>query len=72
MRSAPPKTLGGYRTQNFTRPVTGGAPNNFPMHLNRRAGYQPLFMSCGAYRALLKLKMLWPYAISTLENPRGV
>ena len=54
MRSAPPKTLGGYRTQNFTPPpVTGGAPNNFPMHLNRRAGNIPLFIRCGAYRALL-------------------
>ena len=50
MRSAPPKTLGGYRTQNFTPPVTGGAPNNFPMHLNRRAGNIPLFIRCGAYR----------------------
>ena len=53
MRSAPPKTLGGYRTRNFTPPVTGGAPNNFPMHLNRRAGNIPLFIRCGAYRALL-------------------
>ena len=33
------------------------------MHLNRRAGNIPLFMRCGAYRALLELKMLWPYAI---------
>ena len=54
MQSAPPKTLGGYRTQNFTPPVTGGAPNNFPMHLNRRAGNIPLFIRCGAYRALLE------------------
>ena len=29
-------------------------------------------MHCGAYRALLELKMLWPYAIGTPENPRGV
>ena len=29
-------------------------------------------MHCGAYRALLELKMLWPYAIGTSENPRGV
>ena len=71
MRSAPPKTLGGYRTQNFTPPVTGGAPNNFPMHLNRRAGNIPLFIRCGAYRALLELKMLRPYVIGTPENPRG-
>ena len=72
MRSAPPKTLGGYRTQNVTPPVTGGAPNNFPMHLNRRAGNIPLFIRCGVYRALLELKMLWPYVIGTPENPRGV
>ena len=72
MRSAPPKTLGGYRIQNFTPPVTGGAPNNFPMHLNRRAGNIPLFIRCGACRALLELKMLWPYVIGTPENPRGV
>ena len=63
MRSAPPKTLGGYRNQNFTPPVTGGAPNNLPMHLNRRADNIPLFIRCGAYRALLELKMLWPYVI---------
>ena len=42
------------------------------MHSNRRAGIIPVFMRCGAYRALLELKMLWPYAIGTLENPRGV
>ena len=72
MRSAPPKTLGGYRIQNFTPPVTGGAPNNFPMHLNRRPGNIPLFIRCGACRALLELKMLWPYVIGTPENPRGV
>ena len=29
-------------------------------------------MRCGAYRALLELKMLWPHAIVTPENPRGV
>ena len=73
MRSALPKTLGVYRTPHFTPPpVTGGAPNNFPMHLNRRAGNISLFMRCGAYRALLELKMLWPYVIGTPENPRGV
>ena len=71
MRSAPPKTLGGYRTQNFTPPVTGGAPNNFPMHLNRRAGNIPLFIRCGAYRALLELKMLWPYVIGTPKTLGG-
>ena len=72
MRSAPPKTLGGYRTQNFTPPVTGGAPNNFPMHLNRRAGNIPLFIRCGAYRALLELKMLWPYVIGTPKTLGGI
>ena len=73
MRSAPPKTLGGYRIQNFTPPVTGGgARNNFSMHLNMSAGNIPLFMRCGAYRVLLELKMLWPYAIGPPENPRGV
>ena len=72
MQSAPPKTLGGYRTQHFTPPVTGGARNNFSMHLNRSAGNIPLFMRSGAYRVLLELKMLWPYAIGTPENPRGV
>ena len=37
MRSAPPKTLGGYRTQNFTPPppVTGGAQKDFSMLLNK-------------------------------------
>ena len=29
-------------------------------------------MRCGAYRALLELKTLWPHAIGTPENPRGV
>ena len=73
MRSAPPKTLGGYKTPNFTPPPRyWGAPNNFPMHLNRRAGNIPLFMRCGAYRALLELKMHWTYVIGTSENPRGV
>ena len=72
MRSAPQKTLGGYRTLNFTPPVTGGAPNNFPMHLNRRAGNIRLFIRCGASRVLLELKMLWPHVIGTSENPRGV
>ena len=71
MRSAPPKTRGGYRTQNFTPPVTGGAPNNFPMHFNRRAGNIPLFIRCGAYRALLELKMLWPYVIGTPKTLGG-
>ena len=63
MRSAPPKTLGGYRIQNFTPPVTGG-----PQTISQCI----LFIRCGAYRALLELKMLWPYAIGTPENPRGV
>ena len=72
MRSAPQKTLGGYRIQNFTPPATGGAPNNFPMHFNRRAGNIPLFIRFGAYRALLELKMLWPHVIGSPENPRGV
>ena len=68
-----PENPRGYRTPNFTPiPVTGGARNNFSMHLNRSAGNIPLFMRCGAYRALLELKMLWPYAIGTAENPRGV
>ena len=72
MRSAPPKTLGGIEFKIVPPPVTGGAPNNFPMHLNRRAGNIPLFIRCGAYRALLELKMLWPYVIGTPENTRGV
>ena len=75
MRSAPPITLGGYRSfelKILPPPLLGGAPNNFPMHLNRRAGNIPLFIRCGAYRALLELKMLWPYVIGTPENPRGV
>ena len=28
-------------------------------------------MRCGAYRALLELKTLWPHAVGTPENPRG-
>ena len=27
-------------------------------------------MRCGAYRALLELKTIWPHAIGTPENPR--
>ena len=67
-----PENPRGVYNSKFYPPVTGGAPNNFPMHLNRRAGNIPLFRRCGAYRALLELNMLWPDAIGTPENPRGV
>ena len=67
-----PENPRGVKLSKFYPPsVTGGAPNNFPMHLNRRAGNIPSFIRCGAYRALLELKMLWPYVIGTPENPRG-
>ena len=62
------KTVGGYRTQHFTPPrYWGGARKDFSMG----SGNIPLFMRCGAYRALLELKMLWPHANSTPKNLRG-
>ena len=72
MQSAPPKTLGGYSSQNFTPPRDWGGSKQFLNAFNRSAGNIPLFMRCGAYRALLELKMLWPYAIGSPENLKGV
>ena len=64
----PPKTLGGDRT--FVLEILP-TPFLSALHIGPAAENKPLFMRCGPYRALLELKMLWPHAIGTPENPRG-
>ena len=67
MRLVHPKTLkggGGYRSfqglEGISYAILGDADK------------KPLFMDCGACRAIPKLRMLWLDAFGTPKNPGGV
>ena len=59
-----PKNPGGYRS------FQGLEGNSYAILWD--ADNTPLFMDCGACRAILKLNMLWLDAFGTPKNPGGV
>ena len=69
MRLAPPKTLGGYRS---FRAFEGNSYAILRDAILRDAVNKPLFMHCGACRAIPEVNMLWLDAFGTPKYPGGV